>query len=64
LAADAHSPDFYAKHGKRGGRPRQYPECPAYKNEKKKTHRFDPKTGICHGCGFNRETKCFPKKRI
>lgn len=42
-----------------GGPERQYPACPRYDGR----HRFNPATGICWGCGFNRNRSRAAKAR-
>lgn len=45
---------FSAIARKRG---RQFPPCPnPRKNDPSKRHRFNPKTGLCYGCGYSRLT--------
>jgi len=40
------------ENGELGGRPRKYPACPKYKGNK--SHRFNPNTNKCYGCGYKR----------
>jgi hypothetical protein len=56
-AARSHSREFYVNQGKKGGAPRRFPKCTAYK----RGHRFNTTAtkntpeGTCWGCGFNRQ---------
>ncbi|HEY3856251.1 MAG TPA: hypothetical protein VGO67_17835 [Verrucomicrobiae bacterium] len=39
-------------------RGRQFPPCTVPRpNDPSRRHRFNPKTGICYGCGFDRNVK-------
>jgi hypothetical protein len=45
------------KHFAELGKHRRYPPCPIPRpKDASKRHRFNPKTGICYGCGANRKT--------